>query len=202
MSPNHAVSRLLAQAPILAAAGLVAGLAGAGWGGLVDGLTGAAITGVVVVSGLIPGVAFGAWAGARAGVGALPSGLQILVRLPAVGSRVLIAPLVAGVIVAIGGEDVWVAWFSYLVAAFAEAARSSLAALDAGEGRDGVIAASGRGVPIGVIVRRHAFPLAFTRAVAEMGPTVSGLTAGAVIVEALTGLPGAAFLGDRTKGRM
>jgi len=236
MSPNHAVSRLLASAPVFAVAVVVAGSAGAGWGGLVDGLTGAAITGVVLVSALIPGVTLGAWAGARAGVGALPSWIEFLVRLPAVGRDAFAAPLVAALIVAIGGGDAAVAWFAYLVATFACATRSSLAALDEGEGRDGVVAALGRGVATRAIVRRHAFPLAFTRAAADIGPTVAGLTVGAVIVETVAGLPGAgrdcaraalsgngaalatsiaalfavalvidaagaAFLGDRTRGR-
>jgi len=191
MSPNRAASRLLASAPVFAIAVVVAGLAGADWSGLVEGAIGAAITGVVLVSALIPGVAFGAWAGALAGAGALPRRIEFIVRLPAGGRDALAAPLVAALIVAIGGSDAAVAWAAYLVAAFAGAARSALAALDEGEGRDGVVAAMGRGVTTGAIARRHAFPLAFTRAVAEMGPTVAGLTAGAVIVETVAGLPGA-----------
>lgn len=194
MSPNHVASRLLASAPVLVAVVVAAGLAGAGWGDLAGVLPGAAVTGVVLVSALIPGLAIGAWAGARVGVGGAPSWLDFAVRVAAAarGTPIvaLIAPILAAVVVAIGGRDAAVVWFAELAAAVLAAARSSALALETGEGRDGVVAALGRGVAPGTIVRRHAFPLAFTRTVAEMGPTTAALTAGSAVVETVTGLPG------------
>jgi peptide/nickel transport system permease protein len=191
MSVSHAVQRALASVPYLAAAAVVAVVAGAGLGDAARALLGGVVTLGVLASALVVGAALGTLAATRAALGG-GAALRAAARSAAALNGAVPALLLAAVLAVLAaGGDAATAWIAYAVPAFAYGAATALGALDAGADGAIVVAALGRGVPPGEVFRRHALPLTLARAADGAGPTIGLLTAGAGIVEHLCNVPGA-----------
>jgi peptide/nickel transport system permease protein len=201
MSPNHVVYRVLASAPLLIAVLVVAAFAGAGLSVMVDALTGAVITGLVLGLGVAVGVGGGVVFGTRAVLAESRwAALPVRGLASAHGALPALAPAAALAALAIGRDPI-AAWIAYCLPALAYGAWVAVVTLDGSADQGFVLAALGRGVSRRDVFRRHALPLTLARAAEGIGPLIGMMTASAAVVERFADVNGAGALCARAVAR-
>lgn len=202
--------RLFATLPALALCALVAGVAAAlsdaGWAVVLGDLAAAvpvtlALTLPALALGSVLGALFGLTASLRrrSMAGALGALLGACgAALPGVLTVAVVAPLAVG---ATGGGAVALAWAALSLPAAAAAARRTRDALDHALEAGPVLAAHGRGLSEGTVLRHHAVPLGLAPAAEGLRLAGAATVAGAMVAEALFGPRGAgALLVDAVHG--